>query len=334
MAVVEGRPVQVAAADGYPLAAHRWLPSDDPSGVVVINCATAVKAGYYHRFARYLSEQGFIALTYDYRGIGGSRQGSLRGRDISWRHWGQLDLEGLLRWAGDRHRGLPLLVVGHSFGGFAPALAGSNHSIARVLTVGAQYAFWRDYQADARASMVLQWHVFMPLLTALMGYFPGHALGWLEDVPAGVARDWASQSERFEDGLRRRRPAPKPEQIEAILTAFRSLTAPVLAVSVTDDPYGTVAATERALRYFPCAPRTHVRIAPETIGHNAIGHFGFFHDRFRDSLWRDALRWLKTGELSRPAFSQHQAACTARELGGSTRAHLSTSPGTRSSRTY
>ncbi len=307
--MIEPHPVRIQAADGYPLAAQHWVPRDVPVGVVVINCATAVKVGYYHRFARFLSEHGYAAVTYDYRGIGGSRQGSLRGSDISWRHWGQLDCEGALRWARRSQAGVPLYVVGHSFGGFAPGLADSNSVITRVLTVGAQYAYWRDYEAGARARMVLRWHVFMPLLTALLGYFPGRTLGWLEDVPPGVARDWAFQRERFEDGLRRRRSDPGPEQIDAILAAFRSLTAPLLAISVTDDPYGTVAATERALGYFPCAPRAHVRIAPEAIGHPAIGHFGFFHDRFRDSLWLEALRWLRDGELSRPALSQHEPLC-------------------------
>lgn len=93
-------PLSLTAADGYILAAHHWQPEAMPRAVVVINPATAVKAAYYHRYARFLAENGFAVLTYDYRGIGASRQGSLR----RWRHvskldWGRYDCEAALAWA-------------------------------------------------------------------------------------------------------------------------------------------------------------------------------------------------------------------------------------------
>jgi hypothetical protein len=53
-----------------------------------------------------------------------------------------------------------------------------------MLTVGAQYAYWRDYAVRRRAQLLLKWHVIMPALTTLCGYFPGRRLGWLEDRPA------------------------------------------------------------------------------------------------------------------------------------------------------
>ena len=37
-----------------------------------------------------------------------------------------------------------------------------------------------------------------PLATRLWGYFPGRRLGWLEDLPAGVAYEWAFRRARFE----------------------------------------------------------------------------------------------------------------------------------------
>jgi hypothetical protein len=79
---------------------------------------------------------------------------------------------------------------------------------------------------------------------------------------------------------------------------FTELRAPLLAVSVTDDEYGTVPAIERLLGYFTGSAVTHLRIAPQAIGVDAIGHFAFFHSRFEASLWRIALAWLKTGEAT------------------------------------
>ncbi|WP_243627985.1 hypothetical protein [Rhodovulum sp. BSW8] len=56
--------------------------------------------------------------------------------------------------------------------------------------VGAQFTYWRDYDRRQRRAMYLKWHLFMPAVTQRFGYFPGARLGWLEEVPRGVVRDW------------------------------------------------------------------------------------------------------------------------------------------------
>ena len=43
-------------------------------------------------------------------------------------------------------------------------LAESAHRVRRIFTMGAQYAYWRDYAPAARRAMFLRWHVAMPLL--------------------------------------------------------------------------------------------------------------------------------------------------------------------------
>ena len=60
---------------------------------------------------------GMAVLTFDYRGIGGSRQGgALRDEDVRMQDWGRLDLEGALGWMRRAYPGAPLLVLGHSAG--------------------------------------------------------------------------------------------------------------------------------------------------------------------------------------------------------------------------
>ena len=91
----------------------------------------------------------------------------------------------------------PIDVVAHSVGGFLLGPAPSNHLIRRVFTMGAQYAYWPDYAAGTKLRMVAKWHVAMPLITALFGYFPGKRLGRTEDTPKGVVRDWAFSRQTF-----------------------------------------------------------------------------------------------------------------------------------------
>ncbi|HBN9494425.1 alpha/beta fold hydrolase [Pseudomonas aeruginosa] len=286
---IEGQPVELFCPDGVPLGGHLWRAShDNPIGTVIVNPATGVLARYYHRYARFLAGHGFDVLTYDYRGIGLSRPKRLRGCGYRWRDWGEQDFEGAIRFVGQHGRTDRLLVVGHSVGGFLPGLAESAGRIARMLTVGAQYAWWGDYAAHRRLPLFLKWHVAMPLLTWSFGYFPGRRMGWLEDLPAGVAQEWSFRGSRFE------RSHPRADR-RKVLERMGSVSAPVLAIGVCDDELGTPAAIHRTLDYYTGAERTAVLLRPSDYGREEIGHFGLFHDSHAAGFWLDTLMWLRDG---------------------------------------
>lgn len=330
---MEAQRITLRAADGVALGGYMWRHADaaasgaDPEAagfdairpdedqpddaepgvarrpVVVVNAATSVRCRYYARFAAYLYQHGFDVVTYDYRGIGESRPDSLRGFQASWMDWGEQDFEAVLRFVAAHFPGQPVDVVAHSIGGFVTGLAPSAQGLRRIFTMGAQYAYWRDYAAGHRLRMLAKWHVAMPLLAASLGYFPGRRLGWLEDTPRGVVRDWSFMGPRFETrggpaGARR-------------VAAMAAVTAPILALSVTDDEFGTEAAIGRLLGYFTGSARTHLRLAPASLGLDGIGHFAFFHERFRDSLWPIALGWLTRGERRLAGATPIRCDCVA-----------------------
>ncbi|WP_339478664.1 alpha/beta hydrolase family protein [Pseudomonas fluorescens] len=294
-AELQGDPFKETAADGFVLGGFTWrhaLP-DTQRPVVIINAATSVHCRHYSRFAAYLFANGFDVITYDYRGIGESRPGSIKGLNASWTDWGALDFEAMLRRAQREFPGQPIDVVGHSFGGCAAGLSESGQVIRRLVTVGAQFAYWRDYAPEQRWRMFGKWHLLMPLLTLFCGYFPGKRLGWLEDTPAGVVRDWSTPTARYE-----RRPSGRAMLARTGQLPFANVRAQTLAISISDDPYGTIAAIERLLNYFSHAPKTHLRIAPQDIGEQQVGHFAFFRSAYQATLWPIALNWLQTGKLA------------------------------------
>ena len=142
---------------------------------------------------------------------------------------GRLDFEAALQYVSTHFPGQPIHVAAHSVGGFLIGLAASSHRISRVFTMGAQYAYWRDYVGHKRGRMFLRWHVLMPALTALFGYFPGARLGWLEDTPRGVVRDWTARHPRFEENWARLLPAAERR---ALLERFAAMRGDTLAVSL------------------------------------------------------------------------------------------------------
>jgi predicted alpha/beta hydrolase len=294
------RPLSIVAADGYPLRGFVWRGEGGAQAarpVVIVNPATSVRCHYYAFFADYLHRHGFDVVLYDYRGIGESRPSSLRRFNAGWIDWGRLDFEAVLRHVAADFPGQPIHVVAHSVGGFLIGLAPSNYLIRRVFTMGAQFAYWRDYAAGKRLRMFFKWHILMPTLTGIFGYFPGRRLGWLEDTPRGVVSDWTARHPRFEDAYRNgSRALPEAERRD-LAERFGGLHGETLALSVSDDEFGTVAAITRLLDYFRNSPTIHLHVSPQAAGHQAIGHFAFFHKRFETSLWRIPLEWLQSGSL-------------------------------------
>lgn len=301
-------PIQIPAMDDYPLGASLYYSDAQhpPHTVAIINCATGVKAAYYARYAKFLAAHGYLAITYDYRGIGASRPPSLRRLKATKFDWGSKDFEGILRWVMKNFPDAKIVVVGHSIGGVLPGFSASNWRIDSLLTVGAQFAYWQDYAEHARYRMLLKWHVLMPLATTLAGFFPGRLLGWLEDLPAGVAYEWAFRGSTL--GKRSTSIFAKPVKYNDQHSDrhdsthyFPQLRCPLLAYSISDDNFGTAAAVLRLLRYYRGSDRTHVVVTPGEFALAEIGHFAFFHDRFSQNLWPESLAWLNTGNLPRPA---------------------------------
>ncbi len=293
--------IHISATDDYPLGASLYFPdgTTTPQTVAIINCATGVKAAYYSRYASFLATHGYLAITYDYRGIGASRPPSLRKLKATKFDWGSKDFEGIMRWIATNYPDAKIVVVGHSIGGVVPGFSASNGHITRMLTVGAQFAYWQDYAESVRYKMLLKWHVLMPLATALVGYFPGRQMGWLEDLPAGVAYEWAFRRATLSTGGSKSFADKANSGYGDSTRYFAQLRCPLLAYSITDDDFGTVAAVLRLLRYYRCSDRTLVVVAPEELALAKIGHFAFFHDRFSQNLWLESLAWLNTGAMQR-----------------------------------
>ena len=270
--------IALTASDGYTISAATF-GSGKP---VLIMPATGVPQSYYAKFAAYLAERGFSVLTFDYRGIGRSKNGDLRKMTARMRDWALLDataaFDFLLRQGSD-----PVSVVGHSFGGQAVGLLPQPERIRGALLVGSQSGYWRNWPALGKLWMWPTTHLGLDAVTTLFGYFPGSRLGFGEDLPPGVAREWAAWCRH-------------PTYLVGALgveEAYARVRSPIRAYAIGDDAFAPLPAVDALGRLYPNARWETRPVAPRELGVNAIGHFGFFRERFRDSLWREAADWLE-----------------------------------------
>jgi predicted alpha/beta hydrolase len=280
------RPIALVfeAADGRPLAATVLEPPR-VEGAVVVASATGVPRRIYEGIARHLAGAGLAVLTFDYRGIGGSRQGGpLRHETARMQDWGRLDLEGALGWMRQAYPGAPLLLLGHSAGGQLVGLAPSARHLAGAALIGSQLGWAGHWPWPARALMWSFWHAFIPAFTAVRGYLPMRALGQGEDLPAGVAREWARWGRRrnylFDD--------LGPE----VRSAYAALRFPVQALHIADDLYAPRSGVE-ALVSFYGGPRQVRTITPAETGAPRIGHFGWVRPRFEEAIWTPIRDWFR-----------------------------------------
>lgn len=275
----------IPATDGFELAATHFPPEREgrEGRFVVIHSATGVRRRYYRRYAAFLAAEGFSVLTFDYRGIGGSRPRNLRRFAATMTEWAERDIAGVLDWVAATHNPERLLVVGHSAGGQLVGLTPGNDRIDGLLTVAAQSGYWRFWPWPRRYLMALLWYGVLPGLATLFGYFPAKRLGLSEDLPGGVAREWA-------------RWCRSPHYIsdaegQPIRAGFRAFRSPIRYYSIGDDAYAPRAAVEYLADCYENAPREGRHLEPSEIGARKLGHFGFFREAGRPA-WGETAGWL------------------------------------------
>lgn len=269
------------AGDGHELAAQHFSPPGEPRGAVLIVPAMGVRQSFYAPLAQWLAAQGLAVLTFDYRGIGQSRRGSLRGLRADLMTWAGLDCAAALAQARELAPGRPLAWIGHSLGAQLLPFVPGHAQVDRVVTIAAGSGYWRENAPRLRRGVWWLWYVAAPLALRLCGYFPGRRLRKIGDLPHGVMEQW-------------RRWCLDPDYAvgaegEPARRAFASVRTPITALSFTDDEFMSARSTTSLLGFYCNAPKREVRVAPADAGLARIGHFGFFAADRAASLWQPHL---------------------------------------------
>ena len=237
---------RLPATDGYPLAATLFLPRGAKRHAVLINSATAVPRKIYRGFAGYLAQRGCAVLTYDYRGIGDSRQQALTGYNqpkslvgfkASMSDWAALDVTAAVQLdARALQRRCPSPMSAIPSAARRSACCRTIPRFRARCSIAAQAGYWKLMTSPERYRVYAMLNfVGMPLTRAL-GYAPGwsrprrgpaegrvSAMGRLGDEPAlSVRRSQARRRWRI----------------------FANYKGAMRALCMSDDPWATRPAVE------------------------------------------------------------------------------------------
>jgi len=277
----DGERTRIVASDGYVLGAMRYAVSGPVRGRLIVAGATAVPQRFYARFAVHASRSGFETVTFDYRGVGGSRSGRLAGFQASCLDWAELDLAAVVEeMAGDA---APLFVVAHSFGGHAVGLLPNHRRLAGcyAFATGAGWYGWMEPLERLRSQLL--WKVVLPPIVAWKGYLPWSSLGMGEDLPRDVYRQWR----RWCQFPRYFLDDPELPELRARCASVRM---PLVAATALDDAWAPPRSRDAfMLAAYPHAGLACLDIDPRPYG--GIGHLGYFRPNAAP-LWDRALGWF------------------------------------------
>jgi len=274
----------IQAIDGFTLAATVYEPGIDHESVVIINAATAVPRDFYADYANHLSQAGHIAVIYDYRGIGESRPANLKGFSAKMRNWVELDMAGVIEWASNLYRPRHILLIGHSIGGQAAGLLNNSDKISAMVTFSAQSGYWALVPSSEKYRIWFVLYFLIPILCWVYGYLPWSRFARGEDLPKGVALEWASWC-RSQDYL-------FGDKTLESLQNFRKFTAPILAYSFSDDAWASRYSVDKMMAHYNQAMVERRHRTPQDIDGNKIGHIGFFRPTASE-LWQEVDEWIQ-----------------------------------------
>ena len=204
--------------------------------IILILPAMGVKAAYYEPFIAQLTQLDFLVISADLRGLGLSSV-----RPSSKVDWGYLtmleDLKTIIAQVKITFPDRPIYGLGHSLGGQIASLAQAKYQdlMNGLILVAANSVYYKKWAGKQKYFNLLGYYLF-PLLSKIVGYFPGHKVGFGGKAAKTQLIDWAhvgrtGKYKLLGDSL----------DYEA---ALQQLTMPVLAVYIEGDWLSPKAAIE------------------------------------------------------------------------------------------
>lgn len=266
----------ITTNDQISISATLYKGEDRSSHLIVVGPAAGAPQWYYSGFAQYAADyKDFDVVTFDYRGIGDSLEGSVIDSDAKMSEWGEYDMQAVIAWADDKYD--KIFLIGHSVAGQVFPKASNNQRISAAYFVGSQSAYYGCWKGFWRIYVLFFWHFLIPVATFLFDYLPGWTMGGNIPIPKKVALEWRKWGTHKGGVLQ-----GNAETIQK----FESIRIPLHFVNIEDDKLlAPSAATQRLMNSYKNAKTSFQFISPKNLGLKKIGHFGFFKKKFQKQLW-------------------------------------------------
>lgn len=277
-------------ADQHQLTVHVTMPVEhDVGAVAILLPAMGVPAGYYEPFVAHLTGHGFAVVTFDLRGQGACGPEPGRGTRFGYEELVS-DVAAVYDLVAQNFPGWTRITLGHSLGGHLAMLHAGRFSdqVDGVALIGTGTVWYRGFPRGKKLPLLMGTQLIASA-ARVMGYWPGHRLGFGGRQPVRLMRDWARQART---GRYQLAGASSGDD-----EAMWNFTKPIFAVTLSGDAFAPPTAVSGLLTKAPDAPSTRAHYSTNDAGVPALGHFRWAR-RGGAELARWVANWAGTRVLS------------------------------------
>lgn len=254
--------------------------NSNPKAVCIIASATGVAQFLYTDFANWLAEQGYVAITFDYDGIGLSIDRHVKYSESDVLSWGTQDSQTIVNYVAHRYPQQKRIWIGHSVGGHMLGFMDDTSKIDAAITVASGTGTWWHNSIQTKRVAWFLWYFVVPITVPLFGYFPGDKLRMLCNLPKGTMQQWRKWCLRTEYAV--------GHEGDWLKQKFADVDLPITAISFSDDEMMSPLNINQLHKYFSNADVTKLMVKPQDVGLKRIGHIGWHKGKFKP-LWESVL---------------------------------------------
>ena len=263
--------ISISTIDGNEIKATYFAPHQEAKKVILIIPGVGIRERFYKNFALSLCQKGIAIYTFDFRGIGRSKPASMKGFQATVTNWAELDIEGMLQYILKKHSELDLKIIAHSGGGTILGLAPSAQQASSIMLVASPRCLRDYYKGVDYFKMWLILSVLYPVFSKWLGYFPSRWFKMGEDLPKGVALEWADWGRHFQ-GMR--------YCIGRKIERFYAIEANISLLSFDNDFFANEESVRGLSFLYKNAPTTHLHFKNEDLYGEPVDHFCFFKKKY------------------------------------------------------
>lgn len=269
--------------DYYPIIATVFEPKVPNGKLLLVNSATGVRQQTYYPFAQFFAENGYLVLTYDYRGVSLSKPKQLKGFKASMKTWGNTDYKAVTDYILENYPHHRKFLIGHSVGALILGMNKDSEIFEKFCFVATQNTYFRHLKPKIQLLSIIGFGFYQPIISNILGYFKTYFVNLGESLPKGVANDWRIL-------LMNKKSINK--LLEKTPNFSKNLTQEVLFIHLEDDEWITKQGMRQLMtETFPNMKPTYRAIKVLESTGEEIGHINFFRAK-HSKLWEIPLNWL------------------------------------------
>ncbi|MFD2562540.1 alpha/beta hydrolase family protein [Aquimarina rubra] len=276
----------IKSNDGYPISVHEFVPKSPNNKTIVFAPAVAVPQKFYFNLAIYLAEKGCNVFTFDYRSIGKSTSQNIQSlKEYGFFSWA-MDFKSVSKYIKEEFPKNTQYMIGHSYGGNSVGFSDAYQYYDKYLTIGSQFGFYKHFTPRMRALIYLNFKIFVPVTTSILGYYPSSWFGLGRPLTTKAAKDWATFLLHPDSMLQFTKKNTE--------TYYQDITASMLLISIDDDLFAPKKSVDiLGDRVYSNAQTIRKHLKPSDYNLKKIGHFDFFRKKNQDILWPLIDEWFQ-----------------------------------------